>query len=116
MSIKDMEVPFGFNQGHRTDTFVAIRELGFNSMGAFVVNGYSTPPPEPRGTFFTSIPISKKEYREKHPTQAGFHLTRLRIIFYDDWGERYSIYAAPAILKQLAYECVINGIPETAGG
>jgi hypothetical protein len=110
MSIKNSETPFSLVSGVTEDNFTGIRELGFNERGAFIVNAYTTPVGEPRGTWFTALPISPAEYRRRHPTQAGFVRGARHITLYDDWGSKHTIYAPYHIIALLAIECVDNGL------
>ena len=49
--------------------FYGIREFDCVSVGLFTEE-------TKQGTYFTSIPISDKEYRDKSPTKAGVKITR----------------------------------------
>jgi hypothetical protein len=110
MSIKDRDTPFVFECDHDVEdrAFTGIRELGFTERGHFVVSAYTTPPVapgEPRGTYFTSLPISPMEYRRTHRTRAAFQRDGDRLVIFDDWGKPYTIDAPSDVIDALADEC-----------
>jgi hypothetical protein len=111
MAIKDTEVPFSLIDRDGVVKMAAIRELGFNERGAFIIAGYNSPPPEPRGGYFTGLPISPIEYRRRSRTQTAFARKAAQLIIWDDWGTPYSIVAPAHILDTLVAECIANEIP-----
>jgi hypothetical protein len=102
MAIENRDVPFSVDG----QSFVGIRRLGFTDRGSFVIDAWTTPAPAPRGSYFTSIPISPREYREVHPTRAAFRVTAPNmLIVYSDYGEPTTIKAPPDVVSALEAEC-----------
>lgn len=63
------------------------------------------------GQYFTSLPISPQEYRERNNCWAsGFKLTAHGIDIFDDYGTRHSIGCSKAVADRLAEECVAWGL------
>lgn len=98
--------------------FFGGEELGFNERGNFVISGFTTLPDSfgRRGTYFSSLAISSKEYREKYPTQCGFKVTSKKsITLYDDWRKPFSISSnSPKLIKALEIECLANNLPRVS--
>lgn len=91
-------------KGHKSTS-----SIGFSDTGHFLIQ---IKYPE-GGGYFTSIPISPKEYRKKHPTNAGFTvMSDKHLIVYDDWGNYYSFTAGKRLIKALAEDCRANDLPE----
>lgn len=111
MSIKNLDDSFAVSGiGWKLK---GIRELGFNERGAFVVDAWTTDAPGPRGTFFTSLPISPRDYRAVHPTKCGYRIINSKkLAIYDDWSKVTYIQAYKAIINTLVRECQENDIPE----
>lgn len=95
--------------------YFGAKEIGFTEDGTFVLYLYTTPPPEPRGTCFFSIPISPLFYRKTtNTTKTAVRDNGSAIIIFDDWGSGHSIITEREVIKQLLRECEkqeINLIP-----
>lgn len=95
-------------------TFTGILKLGTDDKGQFIVDAYTTPkvaPGEPRGSYFTVIPISPTEYRRSHPTRTGFLRENGAITVFSDWGHPYRIECDdPSVLDELEHDCVAANI------
>lgn len=114
MSIKNIEQRFSFEHRGRTERLTGIRELGFNTRGAFVIDAWTTPivaEGEPRGSYLTTIPISSINYRAKVETDAAYFRTLNSITIFSDAGLPYVIRAPSDIISTLALECIANDIP-----
>lgn len=108
--VENLEVPFSLDRV----SFVGIRRLGFDGED-FVVDAWTTPPPRPRGSYFTHIPISSREYREHHPTKAAFRVSEPdRLTVYSDHGTPTTITAPPEIVSALALECAAAMLPRAS--
>lgn len=98
--------------------FFGGKELGFNERGNFVISAFTTLPDSSgrRGNYFSSLPISSKEYREKYPTQCGFKVTSKKsITIYDDWGESFTIFSnSTKLITALENECLANNLPRVS--
>jgi hypothetical protein len=110
VSINDVEAPVKWG-GH---TYSGIRRLGFTERGAFVIDLHSCPPPEPRGGYFTCLPISPMAYREKHGSGVMVEDHGKFVTLTDDWGRKHSIYARRSVLKVLLAECQEQKVPLAA--
>lgn len=117
MSIRNLEVKVTYYQRGHGIRLSGIIELGFGKYGSFVVNGWTTPlapPGEPRGSYFTSIPISPADYRKAHPKDsqaAYFRIGDNDLFIFSDWGEHYVIIAPKNVIDSLVQECITNEIP-----
>lgn len=78
----------------------------------FIVSLYPCPPPMPQGGYFTSIPISGKEYRKANGGKSSFSVNETGILLIDDWEKRHQIGCSAEISKRLAQECREWGLPE----
>lgn len=107
---EDDTTPFSVD-GH---DFSGVREAGFTESGAFVISAWTTPPPIPRGSYFTCIPISGAEYRKTHPTRAAFAREPCRICVLNDWGQTTTIDAPQGVIDDIVQGCIENGLPEIA--
>lgn len=92
--------------------YCGIRELGFTDDGYFVASFYTTPPPLPRGGFFTAIPISPADYRAKTPTKCGFVVGQGQLIVLDDWGNATRITAEPSVIYALIENVRAHDLPD----
>lgn len=93
--------------------YFGIRELGFDSNGHFIVSLWRHPPPEPRGGYFTSLPISPRDYRANvHKTKAAFRDHGEVIVVYDDWGTPFEFEAERDVLDALLADCKANDLDE----
>lgn len=103
---------------HKLRTFTGIKALGFAASGHFVIDLWTTPavaPGEPRGEFFTSIPISPPAFRRQHGNGgAGFVRSPRRLTIYTDYGGEHVITAPDDILDALTGECVVQELPNLA--
>jgi len=106
--LTNLEVPVKW-QGR---TYVGIDRLGFNENEVFIVALWTTPPGTPRGSYFTSLPISDKRYRRT------VHTTKTKVVdggkwieIFDDWGVSHKIEANKEVLRILLRECDENEIP-----
>ena len=93
-------------------TFSGIRRLGFTKSGCFVIDLHSFKPPMPRGGYFTTVPISERDYRATFPTKAAFvrdGLTSLKL--YDDYGYPHRINAPSKVIDELYAECIRQDLP-----
>ena len=106
--IKDVEEPVAIG---RLNRFVGIGELGFNEDGALIASMFTTPPPTPRGTWFTAFPISPLSYRKTNPTKAAVARGKDCLVIYDDYGTANTINASRQILDDLLTDCLANGLP-----
>lgn len=95
--------------------YFGAKEIGLTEYGNFVLYLYTTPPPEPRGTHFFSIPISPLFYRKTiNTTRTAVRDNGSEIRIFDDWGSGYSIITEREVIEQLLHECEkqeINLIP-----
>lgn len=95
------------------DSFYGAKELGFSASGSFILSLYPLPAThEHRGGYWTSIPISGKEYRREHPTKTAFEDHGHMLVIYSDWGTPDTIRAPREILDMLVAECLANEIPQ----
>lgn len=85
-------------------------KVGFTDDGHFIIQAFTTPPPEPRGTYFTSLAISPPEYREKHPTAASYWRQEGLLTVYNDWGGRHTIHGPNGFLDELEADCIKGGL------
>ena len=92
--------------------FEGIRRVGFVDSGAFVLDFYTTPPPMPRGGFFTGIPISPAEYRAEHSTKCAFRDNGHEVVVWCDWGHPHRIGAERDVLDSLIANIRANDVPE----
>lgn len=93
--------------------FPGAKQLGFTQSGTFVLSLYKLPATEKlRGGYWTSIPISSKEYRRGHQTKAAFEDHGDRLVIYSDWGDRNVISAPRDVLDLLVAECIDNELPQ----
>jgi hypothetical protein len=72
---------------------------------------HSCPPPEPRGAYFTCLPISLMAYRQKHGSRVMVEDHGKFITLTDDHGRQRSIYAKRSVLKALLAECQEQKVP-----
>lgn len=115
MAIKNREVKFSVRRaGMPGHAFEGIQVLGFTNTGTFAISAWTSPPGKTRGTFHTTIPISSREYRERHGNGgAGFRIhsnTELAIL--DDYGQEYVLTVPKDMLNQLVGECIQQGLCE----
>jgi len=95
--------------------FYGADRVGFTEDGMFVFSAWTTPPGDQRGSFFTTIPISDREYRAKRQTKTAVFLGAGFIDIFDDWGTPTRICAETAMLDTLFAECVAQGLPILGG-
>ena len=77
-----------------------------------MIDLHSCPPPEPRGGYFTCLPISPLSWREKHESRVMVEDHGKFVTLTDDWGRQHSIYARRLVLKALLAECREQKVPE----
>lgn len=92
--------------------YAGIRELGFTKSGTFIVSLWPCPPPEPRGGYFTALPISSREYRHQHRTKTCFRDDGGTLIVFCDWGRPHRFAAERELLATLIADCRENGLDE----
>ena len=114
--IKNREVAFSFESDSPfIERLTGIEQLGINERGVFVVSGYTTPkvaPGKPRGSCFTTIPISPPAYRAQHPTRTRFDRNGSVFTVYTDYGSPCRIICDAAdVLDELERDCVLAHIP-----
>jgi hypothetical protein len=115
VSVKNVETSFRFQAGtERAHEFTGICELGFSTHGSFVVHAWTTPPGSPRGSYFTSVPISPLSYRRKYRTCAAFDRLGGELVVYCDYGKPYTVAASLDVIDALERECVANEIPHVS--
>jgi hypothetical protein len=114
VSVKNVEAPVSLRTGYSSQDLVGVRELGFNDRGAFVVDGWTTPPGTRRGAYFTGLPISPVDFRRTHRTEAAFTRGKGGLVIYCDWGRKHIIDAPADVLDALVSECVAHELPERA--
>jgi hypothetical protein len=111
--IENFDIPIIFNN----QVFTGIKRLGFSEDGGSpAVDLWTTPtvpPGNPRGGFFTSIPISGLAYRQAHGSRAAYERKPGRLIIYDDHSKGHVLEAPAAILDALEADCIANKIPES---
>jgi hypothetical protein len=107
----NIESTFEFNR----EQFFGGDRVGFTEKGEFIVSAFTTPPPSPRGTYFTVIPISPTAYRLKNKrtcknavVDGGTH-----IVIKDDWGTPYTLTAPRDALTLIMAEAKLHKIPVT---
>lgn len=95
--------------------FPGAAAVGFTQSGTFVVDAYTTPPPNPRGTFFTTIPISPSAFRKRNKKYCKVSVSNQpdRLIICDDWGHPHTIIAARDVLDLLVKEAKHHKITVT---
>lgn len=103
----EVDEPLKFNGR----AYPGIRRIGFTVDGNFIVDLWSTPAPEPRGGYFTCLPISPLAYRNERKTGASVADFGSHISIADDWGSTYIIEAGRQILDALLIECEANEVP-----
>ncbi|MDB5937477.1 MAG: hypothetical protein JWQ01_4821 [Massilia sp.] len=91
--------------------YAGIEQIGFTADGHFVVDLWTTPAPEPRGGWFTCLPISTLAYRKTHKTRTSVADFGSDISIADDYGTCYTIEASRPILDALLIECEANEVP-----
>ena len=96
---------------YQGQTYYGAQEIGFNERGNFHFIMYVNPPPDPRGTFCTSIPIADLSYREEHNSAACVADNGNHIVLWDDWKMKHRIKATRKVLKALLAECYDQGLP-----
>lgn len=103
-----------FQHEGRTQTFYGCDRIGFTEDGHFVISGFTTPADQTnihgnRGGYFTSIPISPLEYRQKHGASydrpIGYETTERSITVYDEFAHPYKFTVNKKFVKALAEEC-----------
>lgn len=71
--------------------YFGAKRIGFEEHGSFILDLFTTPPPEPRGGYFTVLPISPKHYRQTvHKTQAGYRDDSDSLVVFCDWGQPFA--------------------------
>jgi hypothetical protein len=115
MSIKNVDAVVKMTDyPSQWEEFCGIKEFGFSEWGGLVVSMYTTPfvkESDPRGIFFTCLPISSKEYRLKIPTRTHYvRASATLLTVYDDWGKAYTFEAPQDILDTIEGECLKNNI------
>lgn len=116
--IRDREV-FVVWKGHE---YVGIQQLGFSEGGSLIVSLWTTPPAAQRGSYFTGIPISPKEWRTNPENRyldtrfwpkgrCEFKDHGRYLSIRDDWREVYEIAAPREILDLLVQDLVDNAVP-----
>ena len=93
------------------EKFLGAKKIGFTDDGAFVMDLFTTPPPMPRGSYFTVIPISSSSYREIRNTGTFVVDNGEYITIYDDWGKPTTINTDRDVLDALLKECDTNNVP-----
>jgi hypothetical protein len=113
MSIKNREVPFSFfDNYYGRVALTGIIELGVTERGSFIIHGWTTPKAkknEPRGSYVTSLPISRLDFRLANPKfdKAAFcRMASNSLDLWDDWGKAYNILAPKDVIDTLVKECI----------
>jgi hypothetical protein len=116
MSIKNRETPFTLRgSAYQAERFTGIRELGFNERDTFVVDAWTTPAGEPRGSYLTTVPISPLSYRRRDPTAAAYRRTLTTLTLYSDAGHTTTIGAPADVIDALTLECMARELPRKEG-
>jgi hypothetical protein len=87
------------------DLYLGARKIGFTEDGKFLVDLFTTPPPNPRGSMVTVFAISSRNYREKYRTKARACRTNDGIAVFDDIGRMHLITGDNDLYTRLEEEC-----------
>lgn len=88
--------------------------VGFEGK-AFIVRGFTTPPPEPRGTLMGGAPISDLEYRRQHGSRCGYKVVSPKHLeIYCDWGRLHWVKGPANFITALVAELDAQEIPNMA--
>jgi len=90
--------------------YFGAKEIGFTDKNNFVLSLFTTPidPNDPRrGSYFTTIPISDLEYRQKYGSKAHAMIfaSGRSICIYDDFDHPHTITSTKSVISKLAEEC-----------
>lgn len=88
---------------YQGEKYSGTEEIGFKDIDSRMLFWISLKTGE-RGRYSTSIPISSKNYRKEHGTQARALHTAEMIIIYDDHNTKHVIEADPEVHKLLIEE------------
>lgn len=116
--IKDLEVPILF-EGRQ---YTGIKELRCSPTGGVIVSLWTTPfvaEGEQRGSYFTVIPVSGKDYRKDNPTKCGYSILEMgantMITIYTDYGQAHKIVINdPELASILESDLNDNEIPKVS--
>lgn len=93
--------------------YFGAKEIGFTDKGTFIVSLHTTPfvrDGDPRGSYFTTIPISDTAYRAKHKTKAAILRRGQKLVVYCDWGRPHEIGAPSDVLDAIEAEAAAHAI------
>jgi len=93
-------------------TYPACEGIGFDGE-YFVVQMYTYSPQHDgdRANHFTSLPISPKRYRERHPTKAAYVVSsETSVTVLDDWGNDYHVSGSSEFIARLISDMQSGGL------